>query len=54
MFIQEMYPEMKLQIPNVLPATAVVVARQGSGYESNTIKDGKCSKCGSRIEGVWN
>ncbi len=33
---------------------SVLVARRGYRIESNTIKDGKCSKCGSKIEGVWN
>jgi pyruvate formate lyase activating enzyme len=32
----------------------VVVERQGFRVVSNFIKDGKCSKCGSHIDGVWN
>jgi pyruvate formate lyase activating enzyme len=31
-----------------------VVERQGFRVATNSIKDGKCSKCGSTIEGVWN
>lgn len=33
-------------------STAVV--RQGYRISSNTITDGKCNKCGSKIDGVWN
>jgi pyruvate formate lyase activating enzyme len=33
---------------------AVVVERQGFRVASNLIKDGKCSKCGSSVAGVWN
>jgi pyruvate formate lyase activating enzyme len=32
----------------------VLVVRQGYRIASNTVKDGKCSKCGQMIEGVWN
>ncbi len=31
-----------------------VVVRQGYRIVSNTITGGKCSKCGQKIEGVWN
>jgi pyruvate formate lyase activating enzyme len=31
-----------------------VVVRQGYRIVSNTIVAGKCSKCGQKIEGVWN
>lgn len=30
-----------------------VVTRQGFRVVSSSLKDGKCSKCGSRVEGVW-
>ena len=33
---------------------ASVVVRQGYRIVSNTIIGGKCSKCGQKIEGVWN
>ncbi len=33
---------------------SVVVSRQGYRISVNNIRDGKCSKCGSAIEGVWN
>jgi pyruvate formate lyase activating enzyme len=31
-----------------------LVKRQGFRIESNTILQGKCSKCGQSIDGVWN
>jgi pyruvate formate lyase activating enzyme len=31
-----------------------LVVRQGYRIESNAIKEGKCSKCGQLIAGVWN
>ena len=31
-----------------------LVVRQGYRITSNTIKDGKCNKCGQLIDGVWN
>jgi pyruvate formate lyase activating enzyme len=31
-----------------------VVTRQGFRVTSNTLKDGKCSKCGSKVDGVWS
>jgi pyruvate formate lyase activating enzyme len=31
-----------------------VVVRQGYRIVSNTISGGKCSKCGHRVDGVWN
>jgi pyruvate formate lyase activating enzyme len=33
---------------------SVIVARRGYRIVANTIKDGKCSKCGEKIDGVWN
>jgi pyruvate formate lyase activating enzyme len=33
---------------------STVVVRQGYRISSNTITDGKCNKCGSKIDGVWN
>jgi len=33
---------------------SIVVSRQGYRIISNTITGGKCNKCGSTIEGVWN
>jgi pyruvate formate lyase activating enzyme len=33
---------------------SIVVSRQGFRVTANTIKDNKCNKCGSKIEGVWN
>jgi pyruvate formate lyase activating enzyme len=33
---------------------SVVVSRQGYRISVNNISDGKCSKCGSAVEGVWN
>lgn len=33
---------------------SVIVARRGYRIAANTIKEGKCSKCGERIDGVWN
>lgn len=32
----------------------IVVARRGYRIAANTIKEGKCSKCGETIDGVWN
>jgi pyruvate formate lyase activating enzyme len=32
----------------------ILVQRQGYRIASNSIKGGKCSKCGYRVEGVWN
>jgi pyruvate formate lyase activating enzyme len=31
-----------------------LVVRQGYRIASNTIKDGKCNKCGQIIDGVWS
>jgi pyruvate formate lyase activating enzyme len=31
-----------------------LVKRQGFRIESNTISEGKCSKCGQAIDGIWN
>jgi pyruvate formate lyase activating enzyme len=31
-----------------------VVGRQGYRITTNIIKGGKCSKCGTKIEGIWN
>jgi len=33
---------------------SVAVARQGYRIAANNIAGGKCSKCGTKIEGVWN
>ena len=33
---------------------STVVARQGFRISANNISGGKCNKCGSKIEGVWN
>jgi pyruvate formate lyase activating enzyme len=33
---------------------SVVVARQGYRITVNNITNGKCNKCGSKIDGVWN
>jgi pyruvate formate lyase activating enzyme len=33
---------------------SIAVVRQGYRISSNTITDGKCNKCGSKIDGVWN
>jgi pyruvate formate lyase activating enzyme len=33
---------------------ATVVERQGFRVVSNSITDGKCSKCGGHIDGIWN
>jgi pyruvate formate lyase activating enzyme len=33
---------------------STVVVRQGYRIASNNVKGGKCGKCGSKIEGVWN
>ena len=33
---------------------SINVVRKGFRVESNTITGGKCNKCGSKIEGVWN
>ncbi len=33
---------------------SVVVARQGYRITVNNITDGKCNKCGTKIDGVWN
>ena len=33
---------------------STVVVRQGYRISSNTITDGKCNKCGSKNDGVWN
>jgi pyruvate formate lyase activating enzyme len=34
--------------------SATIISRQGFRITSNTIKDGKCSKCSKPIDGVWN
>jgi pyruvate formate lyase activating enzyme len=31
-----------------------VITRQGFRVTSNSLKDGKCSKCGSKIDGIWS
>ena len=33
---------------------STVIARQGFRISANNISGGKCNKCGSKIEGVWN
>jgi pyruvate formate lyase activating enzyme len=33
---------------------STVVARQGFRISANNIREGKCNKCGNKIEGVWN
>ena len=33
---------------------SIAVVRQGYRISSNTITDGKCNKCGGKIDGVWN
>jgi pyruvate formate lyase activating enzyme len=33
---------------------SLAVERQGYRIASNTIKNGKCSKCGTKIDGIWN
>jgi pyruvate formate lyase activating enzyme len=33
---------------------STLVVRQGYRIETNNITGGKCAKCGSKIEGVWN
>jgi pyruvate formate lyase activating enzyme len=33
---------------------SIVVVRQGFRVSSNTLKNGKCDKCGTKIEGIWN
>ena len=33
---------------------SINVVRKGFRVETNTITGGKCNKCGSKIEGVWN
>ncbi|MGC1392343.1 MAG: AmmeMemoRadiSam system radical SAM enzyme [Bacteroidales bacterium] len=33
---------------------AILVVREGYRISSNTVTGGKCSKCGNKIEGVWN
>lgn len=33
---------------------SIVVIRQGYRISANTITGGKCNKCGSKIDGVWN
>jgi pyruvate formate lyase activating enzyme len=33
---------------------SAVVTRQGFRVTANSVRDDKCSKCGSKIEGVWN
>jgi pyruvate formate lyase activating enzyme len=33
---------------------STLVVRQGYRVASNTLADGKCSKCGHKIDGVWN
>ncbi|MBK7710284.1 MAG: hypothetical protein IPJ37_04550 [Bacteroidales bacterium] len=32
----------------------VLVKRVGFRIESNTLSEGKCSKCGQTIDGIWN
>jgi pyruvate formate lyase activating enzyme len=31
-----------------------VITRQGFRVTSNSLKDGKCSKCGSKVDGIWS
>jgi pyruvate formate lyase activating enzyme len=33
---------------------SIIVEREGYRIKSNTIKSGKCNKCGSKIDGVWD
>jgi pyruvate formate lyase activating enzyme len=33
---------------------STLVVRQGYRIASNTIKDGKCNKCGAKVDGIWN
>jgi pyruvate formate lyase activating enzyme len=33
---------------------SLAVEREGYRIASNTLKNGKCSKCGTKIDGIWN
>ncbi len=54
MYIPAMSPAMPLKIPFVTAAVETVIERWGFQVGNLRIKNGKCTKCGAEIDGVWD